>query len=146
MYLCGVNAAKAIKQETCDKRCSPFAISVNIKNDKLIIRKTDNYAHLVHDETKLLCQYYEKTAQKDKIAPCIKGLHEALHAAEPCRGAMWYQSMLSQVQELYRKYHLYKEANRLYVDIQNCGERALQSMEEFRVEMRVSQEDIDGLW
>ena len=109
-------------------------------------RKTDNYAHLVHDETKLLCQYYEKTTQKDKIAPCIKGLHEALHAAEPCRGAMWYQSMLSQVQELYRKYHLYKEANRLYVDIQNCGEGALQSMEEFRVEMRVSQEDIiDGL-
>ena len=25
-----MNAAKAIKQETCDKRCSPFAISVNI--------------------------------------------------------------------------------------------------------------------
>ena len=45
MYLCGVNAAKAIKQETCDKRCSPFAISVNIKNDKLIIRKIDNYGN-----------------------------------------------------------------------------------------------------
>ena len=45
MYLCGVNAAKAIKQEACDKRCSPFAISVNIKNDKLIIRKIDNYGN-----------------------------------------------------------------------------------------------------
>ena len=45
MYLCGVNAAKAIKQETCDKRCSPFAISVNIKNDKLIIKKIDNYGN-----------------------------------------------------------------------------------------------------
>lgn len=33
MYLCGVNAAKAIKQETCGKRCSPFVISVNIKID-----------------------------------------------------------------------------------------------------------------
>ena len=41
MYLCGVNAAKAIKQETLNKHCSPFAISVNIKNDKLIIRKID---------------------------------------------------------------------------------------------------------
>ena len=36
MYLCGVNAAKAIKQETLNKHCSPFAISVNIKNDKSI--------------------------------------------------------------------------------------------------------------
>ena len=33
MYLCSVNAAKAIKQETYSKRCSPFAISVNIKID-----------------------------------------------------------------------------------------------------------------
>lgn len=45
MYLCGVNAAKAIKQETLNKHCSPFAISVNIKIDKLTIRKIDNYGN-----------------------------------------------------------------------------------------------------
>lgn len=44
MYLCGVNAAKAIKQETLNKHCSPFAISVNIINDKLTIRKIDTMA------------------------------------------------------------------------------------------------------
>ena len=31
---CGVNAAKAIRQEAWCKRCSPFAISVNIIIDK----------------------------------------------------------------------------------------------------------------
>jgi len=45
MYLCGVNAAKTIKQETLNKHCSPFAISVNIKIDKLTIRKIDNYGN-----------------------------------------------------------------------------------------------------
>ena len=34
MYLCSGNAAKAIKQETLNKHCSPFAISVNIMNNK----------------------------------------------------------------------------------------------------------------
>ena len=54
MYLCGVNAAKAIKQETCDKRCSPFAISVNIKIDKLTIRKIDNYGNSNQSNTDTL--------------------------------------------------------------------------------------------
>lgn len=42
LYLCGVNAAKPIKQEALNKRCSPFAISVNIK---LIIREIYNYGN-----------------------------------------------------------------------------------------------------
>ena len=41
MYLCGVNAAKAIKQETLNKCCSPFAIPSTLK---LIIKNIDNYA------------------------------------------------------------------------------------------------------
>ena len=54
MYLCGVNAAKVIKQETLNKHCSPFAISVNIKNDKLIIRKIDNYGNSNQSNTDTL--------------------------------------------------------------------------------------------
>jgi hypothetical protein len=35
-------AAKEIKQEAWNKHCFPFAISVNIKNDKLIIIINNN--------------------------------------------------------------------------------------------------------
>lgn len=36
--------------------------------------------------------------------------------------------MIEKMQRLYRKYHLYKEANALYVDVRALGEKAKSEM------------------
>ena len=66
MYLCGVNAAKAIKQETLNKHCSPFAISVNIKNDKLIIRKIESELYR-HSTARQLSRLSVKQSERNRI-------------------------------------------------------------------------------
>lgn len=106
--------------------------------------ETDNYVHLLIDETKLLCAYYEKAGLRDNIAHALKGVYEGIKKSANLCGAIWFQSMLENLQELYRKYHLHSEANRLYVDIQRVGKEALASMSEFEVSEPIPQEMVDG--
>lgn len=105
--------------------------------------ETDRYVHILHDETELLCEYYEKEGDRTKISERIGGLLESIHISADLRGAMWYHGMLTQVQALYRKYHLYKEANRLYVDIQAIGSRVVGEMHKFEVSVPITQSTVD---
>lgn len=105
--------------------------------------ETDRYVHILHDETELLCEYYEKEGDRTKISEHIGGLLESIRISADLRGSMWYHGMLTQVQALYRKYHLYKEANRLYVDIQAIGSRVVGEMHKFEVSVPITQSMVD---
>lgn len=103
---------------------------------------TDEYAHLANTEVRLLCKYLWKHNQKDRIGDLLVRLYRIFKAAKPARGAMWYHGMLDQLQKLCREYQYEKFANRLYVDIQDCGMEALQSMEVIDVPVEIKNEDI----
>ena len=103
---------------------------------------TDEYAHLVNTEVRLLCKYFWKHNQPERIGELLARLYRIFKAAKPARGAMWYHGMLDQMQKLCREYQYEKFANRLYVDIQDCGMEALQSMEVIDVPVEIKNEDI----
>lgn len=103
---------------------------------------TDEYAHLANTEVRLLCKYLWKHNLKDRIGDLLVRLYRLFKAAKPARGAMWYHGMLDQLQKLCREYQYEKFANRLYVDIQDCGMEALQSMETVDIPVEIKNEDI----
>lgn len=105
---------------------------------------TDEYAHLADTEVRLLCKYLWKHNQQDRIGVLLIRLYKMYKAAKPARGAMWYHGMLDQLQRLFREYHYEKYANRLYVDIQDCGMEALQSMETIDIPVEVKNVDIEA--
>ena len=86
--------------------------------------KTDEYAHLANSEVKVLCKYYAKHNQHDKIEGLLCRLYLMFKAAKPTRGAMWYHGMLDQLQNRCREYHCERLARRLYVVIQENGQEA----------------------
>ena len=107
--------------------------------------ETDRYVHILRDETQLLCDYYDKNNETEKIRTCISGLVETIHISSQVRGAMWHQGMLEQMQALYRKHHLYKEASHLYVDIQKLGSEVLKELQLFETSATISQETINQI-
>jgi hypothetical protein len=56
---------------------------------------------------------------------------------------MWAQAMLQSVQARYRKYNLEKKANRLYIDIQDLGQSALNDMTPHQYSIPLDQEQIE---
>ncbi len=89
---------------------------------------TDQYVHLMNDQCGLLCDYYTRKKQPEKAKEHLDRLQTAMRASFILRGGIWSQAMLQRLQVEYRKYHLYKEANRLFIDIQDLGKSALESM------------------
>lgn len=82
---------------------------------------TDKYAHLLKEQAELLCQYYSKYGQKDKIENLLDRVCVAIHLSANARGKIWLHAMLREMQVLYRRYHLEKKAKQLYVDLQNVS-------------------------
>ena len=103
---------------------------------------TDEYAHLADTEVRLLGKYFWKHNQKERIWDLLIRLYRIFKSAKPARGAMWYHGMLDRLQKLCREYQYEKFANRLYVDIQDCGMEALQAMETIDVPIEIKNEDI----
>lgn len=105
--------------------------------------RTDKYVHWLKDEATLLCDYYVTIADKDKIISHLDDVSEAIRISSEARGAMWLQGMLTQMQNIYRKYHLYKSANKLYVDIQAAGGNVMEGMQRFEASIQLSQDQIE---
>lgn len=105
--------------------------------------KTDEYAHLANSEVKVLCEYYAKHNQHDKIEELLCRLYLMFKAAKPARGAMWYHGMLDQLQNRCREYQFEKLARRLYVNIQETGPEAIKEMQTISIPVEIKNEDIE---
>ena len=106
-------------------------------------KNTDQYGHLLKEEVELLCDYYNTINNTDKIREKLDTLLDAINISADLRGPMWYHGMLMQMQALYRKYHLYKEANQLYVPIQKEGSDILESMQKFETSIPLDKASVD---
>lgn len=106
--------------------------------------KTDEFAHLADSEVKVLCKYYARRNQHDKIEELLCRLYLIFKAAKPARGAMWYHGMLDQLQNRCREYQCEKLAKRLYVDIQECGQEAMQEMKLINIPIEIKNSDIEA--
>lgn len=106
--------------------------------------KTDAYAHWANAEVQLLCGYFAKHNQQAKVEELLCRLYEIYKAAKLVRGAMWYHGMLDQLQQLCRECHYEKLAKRLFVDIQDSGMEAMQSMGRIEVPVEIRNEDIQA--
>ena len=106
--------------------------------------KTDEYAHLANSEVKVLCKYYSKHNQHEKIEGLLCRLYLMFKAAKPARGAMWYHGMLDQLQNRCREYHCERLSRRLYVDIQESGQEAMQEMKPINIPIEISNEVIEA--
>ena len=90
--------------------------------------KTGTYVHYLKDAAELLAEYYKQKQLPDKIKEYLGRYHACLRVSYDLRGGMWAHGMLQMLQGLYRKYNLTKEANKLYIEIQALGARALTEM------------------
>lgn len=89
---------------------------------------TDSYSHLVIEEVKLFAAYYHRTKNKEAICRYLDAALECVRCSFAFRGCMWAHGMLQQMQSLYRKYNLDKQANKLFIDIQALGSKVLGEM------------------
>lgn len=90
--------------------------------------ETDAYAHLLIDEATLLADYYKLKNNNDKILYLLNRTLEGVGKSFALRGAMWTQIMLEKMQDVYRRYNCDKQANRLYIEIQNIGSKVISEM------------------
>lgn len=105
---------------------------------------TDEYAHLADTEARLLCVYFGKHNQQNKIEEILRRLYFMYKAAKPARGAMWYHGMLDKLQAQCRKYQCETLAKRLFVDIQESGLEAMQEMKPINFPIEIKNEDIEA--
>ena len=106
--------------------------------------KSDNYTHILGEETDLLCEYYHIKNNQAKIKEYLDRELVVIRKSITLRGGMWGQSMLQTMQNKYRKYHLYKEANRLYVEIQDLGQKALEDMQGHEFSVPIDNAQLDA--
>ena len=99
-----------------------------VKKCHLLGSTTDSYSHLVMDEAKLFAAYYHGKNNKEMVGHYLDVTMECLRCSFEFRGAMWAHGMLEQMQVLYRKYNLDKQASKLFIDIQALGSKVLNEM------------------
>lgn len=80
------------------------------------------------DEATLLADYYKLKNNNDKILYLLNRTLEGVGKSFALRGAMWTQIMLEKMQDVYRRYNCDKQANRLYIEIQNIGSKVISEM------------------
>lgn len=105
--------------------------------------KTDLYVHILKDAVELLADYFKQKQQPEKIKEYLGRYHACLIVSYDLRGAMWAHGMLQMLQNLYRKYNLTSEANKLYIEIQALGEKALTEMHSVEVSVPIDNKLID---
>lgn len=106
-------------------------------------KNTDEYAHLLKEQAEILCQYYDKCGDATNVERLLNQVCVAINLAADVRGGMWLHGMLNQMQVLYRKYHLEKKANQLYVDIQRTGNDALSEMQKIEIPISLDRKLIE---
>lgn len=105
--------------------------------------KTDHFAHILAEETDLLCEYYNKKGDNIKIKEYLDRELVVIKKSFDLRGGMWAHAMLQIMQSKYRKYHFYKEANNLYIDIQDWGKKALADMQGHEFSVPIDNEQLE---
>lgn len=111
--------------------------------EKLILDGGDSI-DLLKDQCELLCDYYQRRGIRDKIVELMNRMYSAIKPFIMVKGGVWAHGMIQSTQALYRKYHLYKEAKRLFTDIQDLGQSALESMTEHRFSLPINKENLDA--
>lgn len=109
-------------------------------------RTTDRFAHDLYEETKMLAEFYKATKQNEKIKPFIDRLVQAVKVSFELKGGLWSQGMIEKMQRLYIKYHLYKEANALYVDVRALGEKAKSEMHRHSFTITFQKKMMEEYW
>lgn len=89
----------------------------------------DKFIHILFDQCNLLCDYYKCKGNKDTLKSYIDRLLHVTRILTKKEGALWSQEMIHSIQKIYRKFHLYKEANKLYIDIQDIGSAIFKEMQ-----------------
>lgn len=112
----------------------------NIMNNH---EKNDTFIHILFDQCNLLCDYYKCKENSDALKSHIDRLLQATRIFKKMNGALWSQEMLQRIQHIYRKFHFYKDANKLYVDIQDLGSAVFKEMQEreYIVPIEIKQKD-----
>ena len=105
--------------------------------------KTDRFAHILGEETDLLCEYYHKKGDNLKIKEYLDRELVVIKKSFDLRGGMWAHAMLQTMQSKYRKYHFFKEANNLYIDIQDWGKKALADMQGHEFSVPIDNEQLE---
>ncbi len=102
--------------------------------------KTDEHVHIMQKIAELLSECYKATKQEQLILPILNRTTNAIRLSFDCRGGMWAQSMMEDMQKVYRKYHLYKAAAELYKDITEQGKNAKSEFKHVSFKLPISRE------
>ena len=108
--------------------------------------KTDIHGHHMQDQAELLAEYYKLTGYIGYIKPLLDRTMNAFRKSFKLRGGMWAQGMIEIMQRLYRKYHLYKEANLLYAEIRQLGKDALKDLSPISISIPIDNALIEQHW
>lgn len=106
---------------------------------------TDRYAHIMEDQVEILCVYYHTIGENYRIEVLLDKLLLCLKKSIPLRGGMWGQMMLSQMQDRYRKYNLYKKASELNVEISDLGKLTLEEMKTFEYSIPIDAKVVESI-
>ena len=108
--------------------------------------KTDSHGHDAKQIAELLSDYYKETNQQALIMSLLDRATDIIRRSFCLRGGMWAQGMMEQMQKLYRKYHLYDGADRLYDDILAQADAAKSEMHHFSQNIHFSSNLWDKYW
>ena len=108
--------------------------------------KTDSHGHDAKQIAELLSEYYKETNQESLILPLLDRTTDIIRQSFCLRGGMWAQGMMEQMQKLYRKYHLYDGADRLYNDILAQADAAKSEMQHFSQNIPISSDLWNKYW
>ena len=108
--------------------------------------RTDEHGHVMKEIAELLCEYHNSIKQPQHILPLLNRTTNAIRFSFGYRGGLWAQGMMEEMQKVYRKYHLYKEADFLYKDIIKQGDNAKKELQHCSLNVPVSKELWDGYW
>lgn len=113
---------------------------------EVVCKKGDmsaEYIHLLKDTAKLLADYYMIKQNIVKVKEFLDRYHVCLTLLYDTRGAMWVHGMIKNLQGLYRKYNLTKEANRLYIEIQLLASKILNEMKPVKISVPIENDKIE---
>lgn len=106
-------------------------------------KESNESIHTLKNITELLSDYYNQKQDKENIKEYIDRYHACLVLLYEIKGAMWSNGMIQGLQDLYRKYNLTKEANRLYLEIQSLASRIPAEMKPLEISVPIENELIE---
>ena len=107
---------------------------------------TDEHGHIMKEIAELLCEYHNAIKQPQHIISLLNRTTKVIRLSFGCKGGLWAQGMMKEMQKVYRQYHLYKEADLLYKDIIEQGKIAKAESQDFSLKVPISNELWDKYW